>query len=130
MERKMKILKIVNMQFQGYTDKEIREKLEIPKRTYFRWKHRIDEEGLHNVINKRLPGRKPSYEINNEIRRKIIDWRKRYGWGPARIEGHLKAHDNIHVPHNQIYKIFVKNKLNRPIEQPRKYWGKGRYETI
>lgn len=128
MDRKRKILKIINLQFQGYTDKEIREKLEIPKMTYFRWKRRINEDGLSSVLNKRLPGRKPSFQINNDVRRKIIAWRKRYGWGPTRIEGHLNVHHNIHIPHNQIYKIIVKNKLNNPIPQPRKDWGKGRFE--
>lgn len=130
MNRKTKIYKIVNLLFQGLSDIEIRNQLDIPERTYFRWKHRIDEEGLHSVINKRLPGRKPSFEISNEVSRKIIEWRKRYGWGPTRIEGHLKAHHNIHVPHNQIHKIFVKNKLNNPIPMPRKYWGKGRFQRL
>jgi len=40
----------------------------------------------------------------------------------------LKAHYDIHVPHNQIYRIFVKGKLNNPIKMPRRDWGKGRFE--
>lgn len=128
MDRKTKVLKIVNFLAQGYGDKEIREKLEIPKMTYFRWKKRIDNEGLHNVIEKRVPGRKTSFEISCDIKSKIIHWRKRYGWGPGRIEGHLNVRYDIHIPHNQIYKLIVQHKLNNPIDMPRKYWGKGRFE--
>lgn len=128
MDRKTKVYAIANWLIQGYTDKEIREELDIPKMTYFRWKRRIREEGLHAVANKKPAGRKPVFELSNEICARIVDWRKKYGWGPTRIEGHLKAHYNIHVPHNQIYRIFVKNDLNRPLEMPRRDWGKGRFE--
>ena len=128
MERKEKVYAIANWLMQGYTDKQIREKLGIPKMTYFRWKKRIKEEGLQSVANKKPAGRKPVFEIQNDIRSQIVEWRKKYGWGPTRIEGHLKAHYKTHIPHNQIYRIFVERKLNKPLGMPRKDWGKGRFE--
>lgn len=106
MDRKIKIYAITNWLVQGYTDKEIREKLGIPKMTYFRWKRRINDEGLHAVANRKQAGRKPSFAMPADIRTKIIGLRKRYGWGPTKIEGHLKVHYNLHIPHNQIYKYL------------------------
>jgi putative transposase len=60
--------------------------------------------------------------------KRIQLWRKTYGWGPTKIEGHLDAHYGIHIPHNRIYKLLVEKGLNKHIGQPRKTWGKKRWE--
>jgi hypothetical protein len=49
-------------------------------------------------------------------------------WGLTKIEGHLDVHYGIYIPHNKIYKLFVQKGLNKAIQNPRKTWGKKRWE--
>jgi transposase InsO family protein len=62
--------------------------------------------------------------------KRIQVWRKAYGWGPTKIEGHLNAHYQKHIPHNRIYQLLKEKKLNKPIGKPRKTWGKKRWERL
>lgn len=130
MDRATKICTIVNRLAQGYVDKEIIQELNIPRRTYFYWKRRIETEGHDKVINKQKPGAKPTFSIDDDIKIKILHWRDRYGWGPTKIEGHLKVHFNINVPHNRIHQLFVETNRNNPISEPRKTWGRTRFERM
>jgi len=100
----------------------------ISRSTYFRWKHRINEQSVEALLNKAKPGPKSSFHIKASTTKMIIQWRNRYGWGPTRIEGHLKQHHGIHVPHNRIYQLIVNKGLNEPIGRKRKTWGKKRWE--
>ena len=113
---------------QGWINKHIIEDMEISRATYFRWKHRLDKYGIKELLNKARPGPKPSFRIKPSTANMIIRWRKRFGWGPGRIEGHLKQHHGIHMPHNRIYKLIVNKGLNEPISTKRKTWGKKRWE--
>ncbi|MDI6720812.1 MAG: DDE-type integrase/transposase/recombinase [Candidatus Aenigmarchaeota archaeon] len=127
MDRTSKIAFIRLKLIEGWTDKEIREHLGIPERTYFYWKRRIEED-YANLVNKQKPGPKPQFTIDPTNSRRIQSWRKAYGWGPAKIEGHLNAHYGIHVPHNRIYQLLKEKNLNKPIGYERKVWGKKRWE--
>lgn len=100
----------------------------ISRSTYFRWKRKINNQTLAKVVNKEKPGPKQSFYIEPTVMKMIINWRKRYGWGPGRIEGHLKQHYHIHMPHNRIYQLIVNKGLNEPIGRIRKTWGKKRWE--
>lgn len=128
MKRADKIRKIVNLQFQGYTDREIIQELGVSRRTYFYWKARIEKEGLTNVVQKHKPGPKPSEFIDANLRKQILAWRDRYGWGPTKIEGHLKVHHEISVSHRQIYYLLQETKRNKSIGYTRRIKGKKRYE--
>lgn len=130
MKRETTIAAIVNRLMQGYTDKEIREKLKIPESTYFYWKSRIENEGLAAVIQKKKPGSQPTARIDPDTRNKILRWRDKYGWGPTKIEGHLRVHRKIEISHRQIYYLLQETKRNNPIGYIRRIKGKKRYERL
>lgn len=128
MKRESKIAGIINRLMQGYTDKEIRQELQISESTYFYWKSRIENDGLSSVIQKKKPGPLPSQHIDKDLRQKILGWRDRYGWSPVKIEGHLRVHHNESVSHRQIYYLLKETKKNKPIGFVRRIKGKKRYE--
>lgn len=128
MKREDKIRKIINLQLQGYTDREIIQELGVSRRTYFYWKSRIGKEGSASVIQKRKPGPNPASEIGKTTRNMILGWRDEYGWGPTKIEGHLRVHHNTEVSHRQIYYLLKATKRNRSLNYRRKIKGKKRYE--
>lgn len=129
MDRTNKIVFIRLRVLEGWPDKRIREELGIPERTYFYWKRRMKED-YASLVNRQKPGPKPGPPIDARNSRRIQIWRRRYGWGPTKIEGHLKAHYGIHVPHTRIYGLLVEKELNNPIGARRKVWGKTRWERL
>jgi len=61
----------------------------------------------------------------------ILKCRRDYGWGPNKIEAHLRIDQprGIQpVSHQTIYKIICEAGLNEPIDEPRKTWGKRRFQ--
>lgn len=128
MKRADKIVFIRVQLLNGWTDKEIREHLGIPERTYFYWKKIIKTKGHAELIKKKKTGPKPSFDMDPINSRRIQLWRKKYGWSPVKIEGHLEQHYGIHIPHNRIYQLLKMKGLNKPIGKPRKTWGKKRWE--
>ena len=80
------------------------------------------------MINRKKPGPKPRFHMDPINARRIQSWRKTYGWGPTKMEGHLDAHHQTHIPHNRIHQLFIQKGLNKPIDKPRKTWGKKRWE--
>jgi putative transposase len=127
MKREDKIAFIQAKQIERWRDKEIRQHIGVPERTYFRWKKRIQED-YTALVNKKKPGPKPRFHIDAVTSRKIQSWRKTYGWGPGKMEGHLDVHHKTHIPHNRIHQLFKQKGLNKPIGKPRKMWGKKRWE--
>jgi transposase InsO family protein len=109
-------------------DIEIRSRLHIPERTYFRWKDVMISKGHGVLLAYKKPGPKPHHSITANIRSQIFHWRDRYGWGPTKIEGHLKAHHDIEISHRQIYKLLCETGRNRAITKPRRTWGRKRFE--
>lgn len=128
MNRETKICAIPVRMAEGYTDQEIMYDLGIPRRTYYRWKGRIEKEGHASVARKHKPGPEPSACINDFIRHKALSWRDRYDWGPCKIAGHLRAHHGIIISHHQIYNLLVETGRNKSIPYPRRIKGKKRYE--
>jgi transposase len=128
MKRENKIAAIMTKLIQGHTDREIRQELRISKSTYFYWKSRIKTEGLSSVMNKKKTGPKPSADIKGDIRKKILNWRDKYGWGPTKLEGHLKVHENTLISHRQIYYLLRDTKKNKSLGYTRRIKGKKRYE--
>ena len=114
---------------QGWTDKMIKRHIDVPRRTYYFWKNRIKEQGCDELIRNDKPGPNTvEFVIDPRTRGMILRWRRKYGWGPTRIEGHLDKHYRIHIPHNRIYQLLVERNMNEAIEKPRKTWGKKRWE--
>lgn len=128
MDREMKICAVVNRLAQGYADKEIIYELEIPRRTYFYWKNRIEKEGHSSVIKKKATGPKSEIIIDKASREKILSWRDKYGWSPVKIEKHLLVHYRQKISHRQIYYLFQETDRNKPIDYERRLKGRTRFE--
>ena len=117
---------IVGKRLQGWSVTEICGQAQISRRMFYRWWNRYRSGGLIG-LEERPRGRPKGSEVDNELRRRVLRLRKRYEWGPSRIEGYLK-HRGFHVPHNKIYRIICEEGLNNPITAPRKTWGTKRFE--
>lgn len=127
MKREDKIAFIKVKLIEGWKDIEIRKALKLSERTYFYWKRRMQQNYV-DLVNKQKPGPKPQFHIDPVNARRIQLWRKTYGWGPTKMEGHLDVHHKVHIPHNKIHQLFIRKGLNKPIGKPRKTWGKRRWE--
>lgn len=130
MKREDKIAFIRVKLLEGWKDIEIRNTIEVPKRTYFYWKSIIEHGNYASLVNKQKPGPKPRFFVDSTNAKRIQIWRKSYGWGPTKLEGHLKAHYQTHIPHNKIHQLLIAKDLNKPIGKPRKTWGKKRWERL
>jgi transposase len=128
MNRAAKICAIPIRIAEGYTDREIMYDLDIPKRTYYRWKSRMSKEGHASVVQMKKPGPEPMNLITDFIKKNTILWRDKYGWGPCKIAGHFKAHHDTAISHHQIYKLLVDAKKNKAIAYPRRIKGRKRFE--
>ena len=113
---------------EGWKDIDIIRAIEVPRSTYFHWKSLIRQGKYASLINRQKPGPKPAFFLDRTNARRIRRWRKTYGWGPTKIEGHLDQHYQAHVPHNRIYQLLKEARLNKPMGKPRKTWGKTRWE--
>lgn len=128
MERVNKIAFIRVKLIEGWKDIDIRKAIEIPRSTYFYWKSLIQHGKYESLVNKKKPGPEPVFAVDPANSRRIQIWRRKYGWGPTKIEGHLDAHYGIHIPHNRIHQLLVEKDLNKPIGQLRQTWGRKRWE--
>lgn len=115
---------------EGWQDKYIRKAVGVPRRTYYYWKQRILNGEYDATVNRQKPGPKPRFSIDPKTAQQILAWRTQYGWGPTKMEGHLRQHHSLHMPHNRIYQLFRQEGLNKPIGKPRKTWGKTLWERV
>lgn len=98
----------------------------IPRRTFYFWLGKYEAGGIESLKPKsRRP--KTIHSTPPRIMNQVIALRKKYGWGPNKIEGYLKHH-GIHVGHNVIYRSLCKEGLNNPLTEPRKTWGTTRFQ--
>jgi len=59
----------------------------------------------------------------------ILQLRRTRRWAPCRKEGYLHNYaKQITVSHTTIHKILMKGGLNNPIPNPRRVWGKRRFQ--
>lgn len=77
---------------------------------------KIKSKAPHNV-----------HRIADSIVKEIISLRKKYLWGPNKIENYF-SNKGVSVSHGAIYKVLVKHNLNNPIDYTRKTWGKIRFQ--
>jgi transposase InsO family protein len=117
---------IIKRRLQGWPVTEICAHAQISRDAFYRWWNRYQTEGLDS-LKERPRGRHRGTVVSSELRRKIVRLRKRYEWGPKKIEGYLKQ-GGFNVPHNRIYRVICEEGLNNPIKAPRKTWGKRRFE--
>jgi len=127
-DREYKIRFVAKKIAEGQWSRHTIDSAGISRKTYFRWKRIIDAQGIDALLKQEKPGPKPVFCVDKNIAQLILQYRKQYGWGPTRIEGHLRQHHNIHVPHNRIYQLIVERGYNAPIAQVRHTWGKKSWE--
>ena len=117
---------VIRKRLGGWSVAEICEHGQISRDMFYRWWNRYRAEGWDGLKD-RPRGRLKGSEISGELRRSIVRLRKRYEWGPNKIEGYLEQR-GFNVPHNRVYRIICEEGLNNPITEPRKTWGKKRFE--
>lgn len=117
---------IIKKRLQGWSVTEVCTHAQISRDMFYRWWNRFRAEGWVG-LEERPRGRPKGLGVGEGLRRRIVRVRKRYGWGPNKIEGYLKL-KGFHVPHNRIYNIICEEGLNNPLDRPRRTWGKKRFE--
>jgi transposase InsO family protein len=121
---------IVRRRLEGRKVDEIASALRICEKTVDRWWRVYRKQGWEglqvksrrNHSYRRTP--QPTIDLVLQLRRTRL-------WGPNRIEGYLRNYAGNKVTpisHRTIHKILVKAGLNNPIPQPRKVWGKHRFQ--
>jgi putative transposase len=93
---------------------------------FYRWWNRYQAEGNDGLRDK-AKGRPQGVSIDRSLRKRVIELRKRYEWGPSKIAGYLKRR-GCAIDHNQAYRIICDAGLNHPITAPRKTWGTKRFQ--
>jgi len=121
---------LVKKRIKGCDVEWISNKLGIHRDTVYYWMDRFHKEGWG--------GLKPKSHRPHTIHRTpqqtvelIIKLRKTKGWGPSRIEGYLRQNKPEGVKlvgHNTIYRIIKQAGLNKSLDEPRKTWGKKRFQ--
>lgn len=102
------------------------ERLDISRITfYYHWNNfqKFGWDGLK--VKSRAP--RTVYRTPQEVADKVIAIRKERGWGPDKIEQYLKS-QGVMIGHTTIRKLLINARLNNFIDEPRKTWGKKRFE--
>ena len=121
--------RIIKQRLRGASVTWICEKARISRYTfYYHWNNfqKYGWDGL-KVKSKRP---KTIHRTPQDTVDEVIRLRKAHGWGPTKIEKHLRRDDVVgfvSISHNTIYEILVNAGLNNPINEPRKTWGKKRF---
>jgi transposase InsO family protein len=117
---------VVKKRLEGQRVTAICVQAQISRKVFYYWWNRYQTEGWKG-LGERPRGRPDGPELNGSLRERIIKLRERYGWGPSKIAGHLN-HKGFAMDHNRVYRVICEAGLNHPVEQPRKTWGKTRFQ--
>lgn len=117
---------LVKKRLKGCDVDWISSKLRVNRDTVYYWLKRFEKEGWSGLHSK---SHRPHviHRTPQDIVDCIVRLRKTYGWGPNRIEGHFKQ-AGTPVGHSTIYRMLCQAGLNQPISEPRKTWGKRRFQ--
>jgi len=117
---------LVKKRLKGCDVDWISSQLGVNRDTVYYWLNRFKAEGWGGL---HIKSHRPHtiHRIPQETVDLILQLREDYGWGPNRIEGYLKR-KNTPTGHSTVYRILCKAGLNQPIDEPRKTWGKKRFQ--
>ncbi len=121
---------MIRRRLDGWKIDEIAEALQVSEKTVDRWcsiHRKTGWEGL--AVKSKAPH--TYWETPQAAVELILTLRRKWSWGPCKIEGYLKNHAQevaVIVGHTTIHKILNQHGLNHPITKPRKTWGKRRFE--
>jgi len=118
---------IVHRKLGNWKSTEIATALQIDERTVYRWWRVYRKQGWEGL---RLKSHRPHtiHRTPQQTADLIIQLRRTRNWGPCRIEGYLRNYHATSLSHTTIHKILIQAGLNNPIPQPRKIWGKHRFQ--
>jgi len=121
---------LVKKRLYGFDVEWISNELGIHRDTVYYWMDRFQKEGWKGL---RFKSHKPHtiHRTSKKTVEYIIKLRENRGWGPNRIEGHIKRDkpEGVElVGHSTVYRIICQAGLNKPLEEPRKTWGKKRFQ--
>lgn len=115
---------------QGWTGDKIAAHLQIPRSTAYDWITKYRNCRKEEMVNK---PNKVAVEVNERTRKFVLRLREKHDWGPCRIEHHIRKVRPAGIQpigHCSIYKIFVEEGVNQPIDFIRKTWGKRRFQRM
>jgi transposase InsO family protein len=121
---------IVRRRLEGWKVRDVADALRISEKTVDRWwrlYRKLGWEGL--AVKSRVPRR--FYRTPQETVDFVLKLRREKNWGPCKIEGFLRNYgvEGVKpVSHGTIHEILVEAGLNNPVSEPRKVWGKRRFE--
>jgi len=118
---------IIHRKVGGYRSRDIATALRINERTVYRWWSVYRKHGWAGL---QVKSHRPHviHRTSQETVELILQLRRARNWGPCRIEGYLRNYHTPSVSHTTIHKILNHAGLNNPITQPRKTWGKRRFQ--
>jgi len=121
---------IIKKRLQGANVTWICKKTGISRYTFYYHWNNFQQKGWKGLKAKsKRP--KTIHRTSQHTVDEVIRLRKRYGWGPVKIEKYFRRKDVegfVPISHNTIYQILVGAELNNPIDGPRKTWGKKRFQ--
>jgi len=119
---------IVRKKLQGWDVREICSHARISRFTFYYHWNTYQKRGWEGLKPK---SRKPHtiHKISESIVKHVLDIRKSQGYGPGKIAGMLR-NKGMKIGHNTAYRIICANGLNKPIQTPRRIFGKTRFERL
>ncbi|MFC2084018.1 IS481 family transposase [Bacteroidota bacterium] len=101
----------------------------IPRSSYYNWKNKYDlngRQGLRRI--KPIPKSHPR-QLQQDVIEQIIDFRKKYNFGPERITWYLDRYHGVTTSCSTVYRTLVRNGLRRlPKTAPRRAIHTKRYQ--
>ena len=114
---------IVRRKLDDWRTGDIAAALRIDERTVYRWWRVYRKHGWQGlVVKSKTPH--TYWETPQVTVELILKLRRKWSWGPCKIEGYLKNHAREEAPviigYTTIHKILDQHGLNHPIAKPRK----------
>jgi len=118
---------IIHRRLEGWKVQDIATALRTNEKTIDRWCSVYRKNGWAGLAVK---SHKPHtiHRTPQQTVGLVLQLRRTRNWGPCRIEGYLRNYHATSISHTTIHKILNQAGLNNPIPQPRKVWGKRRFQ--
>jgi transposase InsO family protein len=101
----------------------------ISRDMFYRWWNRYQAEGNAGLSPRLKRPHTIHYKVTPHLAQRIITLRNKYRWGPDKIAGYLRL-KGTPLSHTTVYEVICAAGLNNPLDQPRKTWGKKRFERL
>jgi len=127
MERELRRRRwIVRRKLQGWPSAKIAAHLRVSERTVLRWWEAYRTSGWDGLA---IKPKRPNtiHRASDDVVEEALELRRSKGWGPCKIEAHMKE-SGAKIGHNTIYRAICGAGLNNPVDEPRKTWGKRRFQ--